>query len=50
MKTIKISDKADLNLSHLSESRKDRGEIIKTKQDIVADLIAKAHDSERFLK
>jgi len=46
MKTIKISDTADLELSQLSKSRKDRGDINKTKQDIIAELVAKAHKRE----
>lgn len=43
---MKISDNADEELSQLSESRKERGEIIKTKQDIIAQLVKIAHRKE----
>ena len=49
MKTIKISDSADLRLTQISKSKKRRGEIIKTKQDIVAALIAKLYETEESL-
>ncbi len=46
MKTIKISDSADYALSKLSKYRKDSGEIVKTKQDIIAELVLKAFNRE----
>ena len=46
MKTIKISDSADYALSKLSKYRKFSGQIVKTKQDIVAELVLKAFNQE----
>jgi hypothetical protein len=46
MKTIKISDLANENLSTLSAIRKNRDAIIKTKQDIIAQLIEEELEKE----
>ena len=46
MKTIKISDNADFQLKELSKGRRQNEETIRTKQDIVAELIAKAFSLE----
>ena len=46
MKQVKMHDSINDKLSELSEVRRENGELIKTKQDIVADLIIKAHKKE----
>lgn len=46
MKTIKIADCADSSLSALSKHRKASGKIVKTKQDIISELVAIAFCNE----
>jgi len=43
---VKTNDKTTEQLTDLSKKRKDEQSLIKTKQDIVADLVDKAHKKE----
>ena len=46
MKQVKMHDKISKKLDELAEVRRDSGALVKTKQDIVADFINKAHKKE----
>jgi len=46
MKQVKMHDTVWKNLDDLARVRRDSGALVKTKQDIVADFINKAHKKE----
>jgi hypothetical protein len=46
MKQVKLTEVTDHLLELIKKKRKDAGELINTKQDIVADLIIRAHKKE----
>ena len=46
MKQVKMHNKVSEKLDDIAEVRRDNGAVVKTKQDIVADFINKAHKKE----
>lgn len=46
MKQVKLTKQVNDKLNDIVLLRKSSGELIKTKQDVVADLIMKAHKRE----
>jgi len=46
MKQVKLTEMTNYLLDEISKKRKDSGKLIRTKQDVVMDLIIKAHKKE----
>ena len=46
MKQVRMSETTDAQLTAIKNARVNAGSFCKTKQDVIADLIAKAHKRE----
>ena len=46
MKQVRMSETTDTQLTAIKNARAESGSFCKTKQDVIADLIAKAHKKE----